>query len=70
MDQEKLIALLLAARCPDPGCDGFGTAEGENCIDPCQWCHERAEVLHRPDLLVCPDIEPQPIDDIDNDISF
>ena len=86
---DKLTELLLAARCPDPGCDGFGTVEGVftgtiavwcgNAIEgqvwidgpePCQWCHERAELLDRQDLLECPNTMPPEIDDIDNELPF
>lgn len=95
----KLTELLLAARCPDPSCNGFGTVEGEymgtaagccgnplengeccgNAIavpvqeqsfEPCQWCHERAEVLGRHDLLARPEIESELVDDIDNELPF
>lgn len=63
MDNEKLIELLLDARCPNPSCDGFGAAEGvdqetqEVDTIPCKWCHERAELLDRDDLL-SPPVDP------------
>lgn len=97
MNQDKLTELLLAARCPNPDCDGFGTVEGVAEIDepaccgdllpdgeccgqavatqyvyqdmgPCQWCHERAELLNRPALLESPETTPLEIDDIDNQL--
>lgn len=53
---ERLEALLRAAKCPDPGCDGKGTVcRGEYQYEngaveydlvQCQWCDERDAALN------------------------
>lgn len=53
----RLEKCLLAAHHPNPGCDRFGVVEGADGIEPCQWCHERSELLDMPELLARPQSE-------------